>query len=78
MHACVSVSVSVPLCACVCACVRVLVVAASTAPTDLLCYIDAGLVASIRYNLSRIQLPDYKETCHTTNVSSSDAFHFAT
>jgi hypothetical protein len=26
------------------------------------------LAAPIRYQLSRIQLPDFKETCHYTNV----------
>jgi hypothetical protein len=30
-----------------------------------------ALSESIRYKLSRIQLPDYKETCHATNVSDS-------
>ena len=67
------------MCACVRACMRacaracVVVAAASTAPTDLRFRRRFTVSESIRYKLSRIQLPDYKGTCHTTNVSRSDS-----
>jgi hypothetical protein len=69
MHACVCARV----CACVFACACVLVAAASTEPTDLRFRRRFTLSEFIRYKLSRIQLPDYKGTCHTTNVSRSDS-----
>jgi hypothetical protein len=59
------------VCVCVCACV--VVAAASTEPTDLRFRRRFALSESIRYKLSRIQLPEYKGTCHTTNVSRSDS-----
>ena len=70
-RACVSMCACVRVRACSCACV--LVAAASTASTDLRFRRRLTLSEPIRYKLSRIQLPDYKGTCHTTNVSRSDS-----
>ena len=72
----VSMCACVRACAHVCAraCACVVVAAASTEPTNLRFPRRFTLSESIRYKLSRIQLPEYKGTCHTTNVSRSGSF----
>ena len=69
---CVSMCAWVRMCArtCACACVRVGCCCLSCAYRSSISSRFA-LSESIRYKLSRIHLPDYKETCHTTNVSDS-------